>query len=89
VFQVIGLAHPKEVRETLQPALSRSFGKPKKKLRDLMIAYGLSGLDIVKQIHREIFSTEIKLPEELKVTIANYIGEIRSGWLKEQMMKYS
>jgi replication factor C small subunit len=73
----------------LQPALSRGFVEARKKLRDLMIAHGLSSLDIVKQIHREIFSTEIKLPEELKVMIANYIGEIRSGWLKEQVMKYS
>jgi excisionase family DNA binding protein len=77
VFQVIGIAHPKEVREMLQPALSRSFAKPKKKLHYLMITHGLSGLDIVKQIHREIFSMEIKMPEELKVMIANYIGEIQ------------
>jgi len=58
VFQVIGIAHPKEVREMLQPALSRSLVEARKKLRDLMIAHGLSSLDIVKQIHREIFSTE-------------------------------
>lgn len=77
VFKVVGLAHPKEVREMLQLALSGSFVEARKKLRDLMITYGLSGLDIVKQIHREIFSTEIKLPEELKVMIADYIGEIQ------------
>lgn len=77
MFKAVGLAHSKEVREMLQPVLSRSFVEARKKLRDLMIAYGLSGLDIVKQIHREIFSTEIKLPEELKVMMADYIGEIQ------------
>jgi replication factor C small subunit len=40
VFQVIGIAHPKEVREMLQPALSRSFVEARKKLRDLMIVHG-------------------------------------------------
>jgi len=73
----------------LQPALSRSFAEARKKLCYLMIAYGLSGLDIVKQIHREIFSTEIKLPEELKVMVANIYVKYGSGWLKEQVMKYS
>jgi replication factor C small subunit len=40
VFQVIGIAHPKEVRETLRPALSMSFVEARKKLRDLMIVHG-------------------------------------------------
>jgi len=58
-------------------------------LRYLMIAYGLSGLDIVKQIHRGTFSTEIKLPEELKVMVASIWVKYGSGWLKEQDMRYS
>ncbi|MEM4005922.1 MAG: replication factor C small subunit, partial [Desulfurococcaceae archaeon] len=77
VYKVIGLAHPKEVREMLQLALSGSFTEARKKLRDLMITYGLSGLDVIKQIHREVFSTEIKLPEELKIMIADYAGEVQ------------
>jgi len=77
VFKIVGLAHPKGVREMLQPGLSRSFVEAWKKPSDLMITHGLSGLDIVKQIHRDIFSAEIKLPEELKVMIADYMGVIR------------
>ncbi|MEM2579160.1 MAG: replication factor C small subunit, partial [Desulfurococcaceae archaeon] len=46
-------------------------------LRELMINYGLSGLDVIKQVHREIFGAELKLPEELKVLIADYAGEIQ------------
>jgi replication factor C small subunit len=41
-----------------------------------MIEYGLSGLDVVKQMHREIFSSDLSIPEDIKVTIADYIGEI-------------
>ena len=45
-------------------------------MRKLMIEYGLSGEDVIKQIHREIFSGELKIPEEMRVLIADYIGEI-------------
>ncbi|MEM1618727.1 MAG: replication factor C small subunit [Desulfurococcaceae archaeon] len=77
VFKVVGLAHPREVREMLQLALAGNFFEARKKLRDLMITYGLSGLDIIKQIHREVFSTELKIPEDLKILIADYAGEIQ------------
>lgn len=77
VFKVVGLAHPREVREMLQLALAGNFLEARKKLRDLMITYGLSGLDIIKQIHREVFSTELKIPEDLKILIADYAGEIQ------------
>ncbi|MEM1803431.1 MAG: replication factor C small subunit, partial [Desulfurococcaceae archaeon] len=77
VFKVVGLAHPREVREMLQLALAGNFLEARRKLRDLMITYGLSGLDIIKQIHREVFSAELKIPEDLKILIADYAGEIQ------------
>jgi replication factor C small subunit len=45
-------------------------------MRKLMLEYGLSGEDIVRQVHREIFSQEVNIPEELRVMIADYLGEI-------------
>jgi len=77
VYKVVGLAHPREVREMLQLALSGNFVEARRKLRELMINYGLSGVDIIKQIHREIFSPEVKIPDELKIMIADYAGEIQ------------
>ena len=77
VYKVVGLAHPREIKEMIKLALAGNFIEARNKLRELMITYGLSGLDIVKQIHREIFSPEIKLPEEIKVYIADYAGEIQ------------
>jgi replication factor C small subunit len=77
VYKVVGLAHPKEVREMLSLALEGRFSEARERLRKLMIDYGLSGTDIVKQIHREIFSPEVKIPDELRVVIADYIGEIQ------------
>jgi replication factor C small subunit len=77
VYRVVGLAHPREIREVIQLALSGEFLKAREKLRELMVNYGLSGVDVIKQIHREIFSAELKIPEEIKVMIADYAGEIQ------------
>jgi replication factor C small subunit len=77
VYKVVGLAHPREVRDMIQLALAGNFLEARKKLRDLMITYGLSGVDIIKQIHREIFSPELKLPEDVKIMIADYAGEVQ------------
>jgi replication factor C small subunit len=77
VYKVVGLAHPREIREMIKLALDGQFQKARDQLRQLMINYGLSGVDVIKQIHREIFSQELKLPEELRVMIADYAGEIQ------------
>ena len=77
VYKVVGLAHPREVREIIKLALEGDFMRAREKLRELMINYGLSGADVIKQIHREIFGQELKLPEEIRVMIADYAGEIQ------------
>jgi replication factor C small subunit len=77
VYKVVGLAHPREVRQMLQLALNGNFNEARSKLRDLMLNYGLSGLDIIKQIHREIFSSDLKLPDEARILIADLAGEIQ------------
>ncbi len=77
VYKAVGLAHPKEVREMIRIALSGDFMGARDQLRRLMINYGLSGVDIVKQIHREIFGSNLDIPERLRVEIADYLGEIQ------------
>ena len=76
VYKVLGLAQPKEVREMINLALKGKFIEARNKLRELLINYGLSGEDIVKQVHREITSNELQIPEELRVLLADYIGEV-------------
>jgi len=77
VYKVIGAAHPAEVRDMIKAALAGRFIEAREKLRALMINYGLSGVDVVKAVHREIFSSEIKMPEELRIIIADYLGEVQ------------
>lgn len=76
VFKVLGLAQPKEVRDMLKLALSGKFMEAREKLRSLLVTYGLSGEDIVKQLHRELTSNELQIPEELRVLLMDYVGEV-------------
>ncbi|QKQ99558.1 replication factor C small subunit [Metallosphaera tengchongensis] len=76
VFKVLGLAQPKEVRDMIRLALQGKFSDARSKLLSLIITYGLSGEDIVKQVHRDIFSNEYQIPEELRVLMTDYIGEV-------------
>ncbi len=78
VYKVVGLATPAEVRALLKSALFEGdFLKARENLRKLMVSYGLSGVDIIKQLHREVFSSEVSIPEEMRVEIADYLGEIQ------------
>lgn len=77
VYKVVGLAHPREIRQMIQLALAGNFTEARDKLRELMISYGLSGIDVIKQVHREIFSQDIKIPDEYKIIIADLAGEIQ------------
>ncbi len=77
VYRVVGLAHPKEVRELIRYALRGEFSPARDRLRKLMVNYGLSGLDIIKQIHSELFRGDMDIPEDVKVLIADYTGEIQ------------
>ena len=74
VFRVVGKASPAEINEMLALALEGNFLKARAKMYDLMAVYGLSGSDIIRQIHREIFN--LPLPEEGKVRLAELAGEV-------------
>jgi len=74
VYLVVGRAKPGDVREMLQLAFKGDFVKARQKLRAMLVEYGLSGSDIMKQIHSEIFKMEI--PEKNKVALADILGEI-------------
>jgi len=74
VYAVAGRAHPLEVQEMLKFALQGKFVEAREKLRSMLIEYGLSGIDIVKQIHQEILG--LNLPEPLKPQLADIVGEV-------------
>ncbi len=59
IYSMASVAKPKEIKEVLQLALENKFLEARKKLLDVMLNYGLSGLDVIKQIQRELMSLEI------------------------------
>ncbi len=73
VYEVSATAKPEEVRLMLEMALSGKFENARTKLQELLIDKGLSGEDVIEQVHREIFS--LKIPEPKKIELLDKIGE--------------
>jgi replication factor C small subunit len=74
IFQTTGLAKPEEVKRMLEVALGGNFTGARDMLDDIMITYGLSGQDIIRQIHSSFFSLSITDSE--KVRLMDKTGEI-------------
>jgi replication factor C small subunit len=68
------VAKPKEVDEVLKLALQNKFIDARNKLMDVMLNYGLSGMDIIKQIQQEILTLDID--NEKKMLLMEKCGEI-------------
>lgn len=73
VYRVVARARPQDIKAMFEIALKGNFMEARKKLRELVITYGLSGEDVVKQFHKEVFGLDI--PEREKVRLADTIGE--------------
>ncbi|NLT38389.1 MAG: replication factor C small subunit [Methanomassiliicoccus sp.] len=74
VYHTTGTARPEEVKDLLQTAISGDFIAARNRLDEIMISYGLSGEDIIKQIHRTVFDLDIS--DYDKVKLMDRTGEI-------------
>jgi replication factor C small subunit len=74
VYSIAGRAHPSDVRELINIAMNGNFTEARKKLRSMINKYGVAGSDIIRQIHTELFKTDV--PEPWKIRLADVIGEI-------------
>lgn len=59
VFSMASVAKPKDVKEVLELALKNRFIDSRNKLLEIMLRYGLSGIDIIKQVQKEILELDI------------------------------
>ncbi len=73
-YSMASVAKPKEIDEALRLALENKFIDARKKLLDIMLNYGLSGIDVIKQIQQEILNLEID--NEKKMILMEKCGEI-------------
>ncbi|SEW21189.1 replication factor C small subunit [Thermococcus thioreducens] len=73
VFLVASRARPEDVRQMMALALEGNFLKAREKLREILLKQGLSGEDVLIQMHKEVFN--LTIPEDKKVALADKIGE--------------
>ncbi len=73
IYQVVGRAKPTDVQAMLNHALKGDFLKAREELRSLLVKYGISGSEIVRQIHSEIF--RLAVTEKRRIGLIEALGE--------------
>ncbi len=73
LYKVSSTVRPEEVKALIEKALQGEFLRAREALDKLLIEYGLSGEDIVRQLHRTVF--DLNIPDESKVRLLDRIGE--------------
>ncbi|MDD4877824.1 MAG: replication factor C small subunit [Candidatus Nanoarchaeia archaeon] len=67
VYNIASLAEPKEILEVLKRAAAGDFANARGKLLDVQLKYGLSGIDLIKQIQKEVWNLDAKDSEKLRM----------------------
>ncbi len=75
VYSIASAARPQEVREIIELALKEDLVKAREKLIQVIYEYGLSGIDIIKQIHKEIIGMR-NLDSVKRMKMIEMCGEI-------------
>lgn len=73
VYDVAAQARPDNVKDMLNLALNGKFSEARKKLYDMLVTQGLSGDDIIRTIHKEVFNMDI--PEQARLELIEKTGE--------------
>ncbi len=74
VFSLASVARPKEIDEILKLSVNNKFIEAKNKLLNTMLSYGLSAIDVVKQMQKEIWNLDIS--DEKKLDMIKVCGDI-------------
>lgn len=74
VYDIASKAKPTDVKEMLGLVLEGRFIDARKKLQELLLRQGLSGSDIISEIHRQIYSLD-GIAEDKKVQLIEKCGE--------------
>ncbi|HII15095.1 MAG TPA: replication factor C small subunit [Nanoarchaeota archaeon] len=74
VYSIASLAEPKEIADVLNAAVKGDFSNARSMLLDTQLKYGLSGIDIIKQIQKEVW--KLNIPDKEKLGMIEKCGEI-------------
>jgi len=89
VFKVAGEVPPERVKEILQAAIQGQLDFSINLLNDVIKEYGLSGINVIKNIHREIYDLNIseKIKIELSKLLAEFEYRLSQGGTEEIQLK--
>ncbi len=73
VYSLASVAKPKELKRILELALQNKFIDSRNELLSLMTNYGLSGLDVIRQIQKEL--TELPIEPRKQMLLVEKCGE--------------
>jgi replication factor C small subunit len=73
LYETSATAKPEDVKALINVALTGNFMAARNQLYELLIKYGLSGEDIIKQIHQTIF--DLTIPDVSKIKLIEKTGE--------------
>ncbi len=74
IYDVVSAARPDEMKAVLEMALQQDFIQARDKLLDVMTKRGLSGLDIIKQIQKDVW--HLNISDEDKLRLVEKCGEV-------------
>ncbi len=74
VFEIASTAKPESIKEILELAVKGSFIQSRDLLLKTMLEYGLSGIDIISQIQKEVWNLSVE--DRKKVSMIDACGEI-------------
>jgi len=74
IYSVASFAKPKELKDALELAIKGKFVDARNKLLDIMLNYGLAGIDIIKQVQAEIL--QLSIDDKEKMRLIEKCGEI-------------
>ncbi|MFX0010905.1 MAG: replication factor C small subunit [Candidatus Hermodarchaeota archaeon] len=73
IFRVAGEVPPDRIKQILHTALEGQLNFSIKLLADIIKDYGLSGINIIKNLHREIY--DLTISENLKIELTKLLAE--------------
>ncbi|MBI2574462.1 replication factor C small subunit [Candidatus Woesearchaeota archaeon] len=74
IYSAASMAKPKEIKEILVLSMGKGFIEARDKLLNAMLSQGLSGLDVVKQIQKELPGLDIGTAKKMR--LIDKCGEI-------------
>jgi replication factor C small subunit len=74
IYEIASAAKPAEVKEVLEKSISGNFLEARKLLLKTMLHYGLSGLDVIKQIQSNVWNLDVD--DKKKMDMIEACGDI-------------